>query len=64
MLVFGFSESIDRLAVSNSVYWCGQVLWWWYGHIFRGALEFEVKCEKINGIKINALGNEDEVFLS
>ena len=43
MLMLGLNESIDQLAMANSVHWYGHVLWREDGHILRRAFDFEVE---------------------
>ena len=40
MLMLGLSETIDQLALSNSVRWYGHVLRREDGHVYRRALDF------------------------
>ena len=42
----GLNESIDQLAIGNSVCWCGHVLSREDGHILRRALYFEVEGQR------------------
>ena len=42
MLMLGFCEAMDQLAVANCVHWYGHVLWREDGHVLRRALDFEV----------------------
>ena len=46
MLALGFNETIDRLAMANSVGWYGCVLRRGDGHVLIGVLEFEVQGHK------------------
>ena len=39
MLILGLDESMDRLAIANSVRWCGHVLRIEDGHVLRRALD-------------------------
>ena len=39
-------ETIDRLAMANSVRWYGHVLRRAHGHVLRMALDFEVECQR------------------
>ena len=43
ILMLGLNETIDRLAVANSVFWHGDVLRREDGHVLRRALDFEVE---------------------
>ena len=43
MLMLGFNETIDQLAIANSVRWHGHVLRREDGHALRRALELEVE---------------------
>ena len=43
MNMLGLRETIDRLAMANSVRWYGHVLRRKDGHILRRALDFEVE---------------------
>ena len=46
MLIFGLSETIDQLAMANSVRWYGHVLRREDGHVLRRAFDFEVKSQR------------------
>ena len=50
MFMLVLSETIDRLAMSNSVHWNGHVLRIEDGHVLRRALDFEVEGQRGNGI--------------
>ena len=43
MFILGLNETIDQLAVANSVRWHGHVLRKEEGHVLRRALYFDVK---------------------
>ena len=45
----GLNETIDQLAMANSVRWHGYVLRRDGGHVLRMASDFEVKCQRRNG---------------
>ena len=49
MFMFGLSETIDQLAMANSVCWYGHVLSREDGHIMRMAFDFEVECQRKKG---------------
>ena len=34
ILMLGMNESLDQLAMADSMHWCGCVLRRWYGHVF------------------------------
>ena len=44
ILMLGLSETMDHLAMANSVCWYGRVLRREDGHVLRRALEVEVEC--------------------
>ena len=46
MFMLGFSETIDQLAMANSVRWYGYVLRGDDGHVLRRALDFEVEGQR------------------
>ena len=46
MLVLDLSETIDQLAMANSVRWYGDVLRRDDGHVLRRALHFEVDDQR------------------
>ena len=48
-LMFGLNETIDQLAIANSVYWYGHVLSREDGHVLRMALDFEVESQGKKG---------------
>ena len=48
MFMFGLSETIDQLAMANSVRWYGHVLRREDGHVLTRALDFEVGCKRKN----------------
>ena len=47
--MLGLSETIDQLAMANSVHWYGSVLGREDGHVLRRALDLEVKAERKKG---------------
>ena len=49
MLLLGLNETIDQLAMANSVRWNGHVLKREDGHVFRCALDFEVDGQRKKG---------------
>ena len=49
MFMLGLEETIDQLAMANSVRWYGHVLRRMNGHILRRALYFEVKGQRRKG---------------
>ena len=49
MLMLGLSETIDQLAVANSVRWYGHVLRREDGHVLRMALDFEIEGQRKKG---------------
>ena len=49
MLMLGLKETMDELAMANSVCWYGHVLRREDGHILRRALDFEVEGEREHG---------------
>ena len=46
MFMLGLKETIDRLAMANSVHWYGHVLRREDGHVLRRALDFEVEGQR------------------
>ena len=46
MFLLGLSETLDKLAMANSVCWYGHVLRRDVGHVLRRALDFEVKDQR------------------
>ena len=46
MFMLDFSETMDQLAMANSVRWYGYVLRREDGHVFGRALEFEVEGQR------------------
>ena len=46
MFMLSLNETIDQLAMANSVRWYGDVLRSEDGHVFRRALDFEVEDER------------------
>ena len=49
MLMLGLNETLDQLAMANSVCWYGHVLRREDGHVIRRALKFEVEGQKRKG---------------
>ena len=49
MSMFGLSETIDQLAMANSVRWYGHVLRREGGHVMRRALDIEVEGQRKKG---------------
>ena len=49
MFMLGLSETIDQLAMANSVRWYGLVLRREDGHVLRRALDFEVEGQRKKG---------------
>ena len=49
MFMLGLCETIDQLAVANSVCWYGHVLWREDGHVLRRALDFVVDGQRKKG---------------
>ena len=49
MFMLGLKETIDQLAMANSVRWYGHVLRIEDGRILRMALDFEVECQRKKG---------------
>ena len=47
--MLGLRQTIDQLAMANSVHWYGHVLRREDGHVLRRALYFEVECQRKNG---------------
>ena len=48
-LMLGLNETIDQLAMANSVRWYDHVLRREDGHILRRALDFEVEGQRMKG---------------
>ena len=46
MLMLGLKETIDQLAMTNSVCWYGHVLRREDAHVLRRALDFEVEGQR------------------
>ena len=46
MMTLGLNETIDQMAIANSVYMYGHVLWREDGHVLRRALDFEVEGQR------------------
>ena len=49
MFMLGLNETIDQLAIANSVRWYGHVLRRWDGHVLRRALDFDVDGQRRKG---------------
>ena len=49
MFMLGFSETIDHMAIANSVCWHGHVLMREDGHVLRRALDFVVEGQRKKG---------------
>ena len=49
MFMLGLKETIDQLAMANSVRWYGQVLRREDGHVLRRSLYFEVEGQRKKG---------------
>ena len=49
MFMLGLNETIDQLAVANSVHWYGHVLRREDGNILRRALNFEFEGQRKKG---------------
>ena len=49
MFLLGLNETMDQLAMTNSVRWYGHVLRRVDGHVLRRALDFEVEGQKMIG---------------
>ena len=49
MFMLGLNETIDQLAIANSVHWYGHVLRREGGHVLRWALHFEVEGQRKKG---------------
>ena len=49
MLMLCLKETIDQLAMANSVHWYGHVLRREDGHVLRRALDFEVDGQRKKG---------------
>ena len=49
ILILGFNEAIDQLAMANSVYWYGHVLRREDSFIRRSALDFKVEGQRKKG---------------
>ena len=47
--MLGLCETIDQLAMANSVCWYGHVLRREDGHVLRRALDFDVEGQSKNG---------------
>ena len=50
MIMFGLSETIDKLAMANSVRWDGHVLRREDDHVLRRALDFKVEGQRKKGM--------------
>ena len=49
MFMLGLNETIDQLAMANSVRWYGHLLRKEYDHVLRRALNFEVESQRKKG---------------
>ena len=49
MFMLGLKETMDQLAMANSVHRYGHVLWREDGHILRKVLDFEVEGQRMKG---------------
>ena len=49
MFMLGLNETINQLAMANSVHWHGHVLKREDGHVLRMALDFEVEGQRMKG---------------
>ena len=49
MLMLGLNETIDQLAMSNSVRWYGHVLRREDSHVLRRVLHFVIECQRKKG---------------
>ena len=49
MFMLGVNETMDQLAVANSICWYGHVLRREDGHVLRRALDFEVEGQRKKG---------------
>ena len=49
MLMLGLNETIDQLAMTNSICWYGHVMRREDGHVLRRTLDFEVECQRKKG---------------
>ena len=49
MFMLGLNETVDQLAMANSVRWYGHVLKREDGHVLRRALDFEVEGQRKEG---------------
>ena len=47
--MLGLNETVDQLAMANSVHWCGHVLRREDGHVLRRALDLEVVGQRMKG---------------
>ena len=47
--MLGLIETMDQLAIANSVYWYGHVLRREDGHFLRRALDFEIEGQRQKG---------------
>ena len=56
MFMFGLNESIDQLAMANSVHWYSHVLMREDGHVLRRALQLEVEIGKKRGQRGHGTG--------
>ena len=49
IFMLGLKETIDQLAMANSIHWYGHLLRRKDGHILRRALDFEVEGQRKKG---------------
>ena len=57
----GLKETIDQLALANSVLWYGHVLRREDCHVLKRALDFEVECQRKKGRQKKTLKKQVEV---
>ena len=60
MLMLGLNETIDLLAMANSVHWYGHVLRREDGHVLRMALDLEVEAQRLKWRKMKTWLNHVE----
>ena len=60
MFMLGLSETIDQLAMANSVHWYGYVLRRGDGHVLRRALDSEVERQRKKGRLKRTCKQQDE----
>ena len=58
MFILGLSETIDQLAMADSVRWYGHVLRREDGLVLRKALDFEAECQRKKGRPKRMLRNQ------